>query len=563
MRKIWLDSYPPGVPGEIRLEKCATLCGLLAWVRGGYGEQEAFSNQGATLTWERVDALSAQFAAWLNQLGLGKGDRIAIMLPNLLQYPVALFGALRAGCVVVNVNPQYTARELQYQLADSGAVAIVVLDNFAHTLERAIEATALRHVITTGVGDLLNFPKGQIVNLMVKHVRHMVPDWHIEGTVAFTEALSLGAALPVPDVEVRPADTALLQYTGGTTGVPKGAILTHRNLVANIEQAAAWVRGVLVEGDETAVVPLPIHHIMPMTLMLAFCRLGARIVLVTNPHDIPAFVRELRSTRFSVLIGVNTLFKALLESPDIGKLDSNSMKVVFAGGMALQREVAERWYRMFGAPIVEGYGLTEASPIVCANPLRAKPYTGYLGLPLPSTDVALMDDAGNEVPLGEIGEICVRGPQVMQGYWNMPDETERAFTAGGWLRTGDLGTMNGQGYVKLVDRKKDVIMVSGFTVFPSEVEDVAERHPGVFETAAIAAQDAHGDDVVKLVVVRRNPALTAEEIVEHCRQSLSTYKVPRVVSFRSDPLPRSNVGKVLRRVVAEQEARQAAGAPAG
>jgi long-chain acyl-CoA synthetase len=563
MDKIWLDSYPPGVPADVRLEKCGTLCGLLEWVCGGYGEQEAFSNQGATFTWERIDALSGQFAAYLHKLGLAKGDRVAIMLPNLLQYPVVLFGALRLGCVVVNVNPQYTARELQSQLADSGAAAIVVLDNFAHTLEQAIGATALRHVITTRVGDLLNFPKGQIVNMVVRHVRHLVPDWHIEGTVALPDALAEGQALPVPEVEVRPGDTALLQYTGGTTGVPKGAILTHRNVVANIEQAAAWVRGVLAEGEETAVIPLPIHHILPLTLTLAFCRLGARIVLITNPHDIAAFVRELRATQFSTLIGVNSLFAALLDSPDIGELDSNSMKVVFAGGTALHRPVAERWYQMFGVPIIEGYGLTEASPIVCANPLHNKPWTGYLGLPLPSTELVLLDDDSNELPLGEIGEICVRGPQVMKGYWNMPEETRRAFTAGGWLRTGDLGFMNEQGYVKLVDRKKDVIMVSGVTVFPSEVEEVAARHPGVFEAAAIAEPDPQTDEAVKLVVVRRDPALTADEVIAHCRQGLSEYKVPRHVSFRSDPLPHSNVGKVLRRVVAEQEARQAAGAPAG
>jgi long-chain acyl-CoA synthetase len=562
MQKIWLDSYPPGVPGEIKLEKCATLCGLLDWACGGYGAQEAFSNQGASLTWERLDALSGYFAAWLHMRGLGKGDRVAIMLPNLLQYPVALFGALRAGCVVVNVNPQYTADELRDQLVDSGAEAIVVLDNFAHTLEQVIGDTPVRHVITTRVGDLLNFPKGPIVNLVLRHVRHMVPDWHIEGTHAFPDVLSEGETLAVPQVEVRPGDTALLQYTGGTSGVPKGAILTHRNLVANIEQAAAWVRGVLAEGEETAVVPLPMHHILPLTLMLAFCRLGSRIVLVTNPHDIPGFVKELRSTRFSALIGTNSLFAALLDSPDIGELDSNSMKVVFAGGMALERSVAERWYTMFGKRIVEGYGLTEASPIVCANRLDAKAYTGYLGLPLPSTEVALLGDDGNERPLGEVGEICVRGPQVMKGYWNMPEETSRAFTASGWLRTGDLGVMNEEGYVRLVDRREDVIVVDGVTVFPSEVEEMAARLPGVFEAVAIAEPGSGRDHAVKLVVVRRDPALTAGEIVEYCRKNLSQCKAPKSVSFRSDPLPKSNTGKVLRRLVAEQEARQAAGASA-
>jgi long-chain acyl-CoA synthetase len=553
MEKIWLRSYPPGVASEITLQKCVTLDGLLAWVRGGYGSQTAFSNQGASLSWDRVDALSGQFAAYLHKLGLRKGERVAIMLPNLLQYPVALFGALRAGCVVVNVNPQYTTRELQYLLADSGAVAIVVLDNFAHILEQVIGSTALRHVITTCVGDMLHFPKGPFVNLMVRHVRHMVPEWHIEGAVAFTDALEQGQALPVPELALSPADIAFLQYTSGTTGVAKGAILTHRNLVANIEQTAAWVRGVLTEGQETAVIPLPIYHIFALTTMLAFCRLGAHIMLITNPRDISSFVKELRHTPFSALIGVNTLFNALLDSPDIGEVDSNAMKVVVAGGMGLQRSVAERWHHLFGAHIVEGYGLTEASPIVCVNPLDVKTYSGSIGLPLPSTEVSLRDDAGKEVALGEIGEIYVRGPQVMQGYWNNPEETRRVLGPDGWLHTGDMGSMNQRGYIKLLDRKTDVIKVSGLKVFPSEVEDVVTMHPGVFEAAAIAVPDAHSQQAVKIVAVRRDPALSAEQLIEHCKKNLSAFKVPKYVSFRSDPLPKSSVGKVLRRMVEEQE----------
>lgn len=562
MQKIWLDSYPPGVPANIKLEKCVSLCGLLGWVRGGYGPQPAFSNQGATLSWERVDELSRHFAAYLHQLGLRKGDRVAIMLPNLLQYPVVLFGALRVGCVVVSVNPQFTARELQHQLADSGAVAMVVLDNFAHTLEQVISTTQVRHVITTRVGDLLHFPKAQIVNLVVRHVHRRVPEWHIEGSVALPDALGQGEKLPVPEVALVPDDIAFLQYTGGSSGIPKGAILTHGNMVANIEQIAAWVRGSIAEGQETAVIPLPIYHVFALTAMLAFCRLGAHIVLVTNARDTPAFVKELKHTAFTALIGVNTLYEALLNAPDIGQIDCSAMKVVVAGGMALQRSVYERWHRLFGVSIVEGYGLTEASPFVCANRLDTRTCSGSIGLPLPSTEVALFDEDGKELPLGEIGEICVRGPQVMRGYWNMPDETQRAFTADGWLRTGDLGSMNKQGYLRLVDRKKDVIMVSGQTVFAREVEEVVAMHPGVFEVAAIAAPDANAHEVVRIVVVRRDPALGAEELIEHCKKNLSAYKVPGQVSFRSDPLPKSGVGKVLRRQVAQEEAQRAAGADA-
>jgi long-chain acyl-CoA synthetase len=562
MKKIWLDSYPPGVPANIKLEKCVSLGGLLTWVTGGYGSQPAFSNQGASLSWDKVEELARHFAAFLHRLGLGKGDRVAIMLPNLLQYPVVLFGALRVGCVVVNVNPQHTARELQHQLADSGAVAIVVLDNFAHTLEQVMTETKVRHVITTRVGDLLYFPKAQIVNLMVRHVQRMVPDWHIAGSVALPDALGQGEGLPVPEVALVPDDIAFLQYTGGSTGVPKGAILTHGNMVANIEQTATWVRGDMAEGQETAVIPLPICHVFALTAMLAFCRLGAHIVLVTNPRDTPSFVKELKHTAFTALIGVNTLYEALLNAPDIGEIDCSAMKVVVAGGMALQRSVSERWHRLFGVHIIEGYGLTEASPFVCANRFDARVFTGSVGLPLPSTDVVLLDDVGRELPLGEIGEICVRGPQVMRGYWNMPEETQRAFTADGWLRTGDLGSMNEHGYLTLVDRKKDVITVSGQTVFAREVEDVVAMHPGVFEVAAIAAPDAQAHEVVKIVVVRRDPALGAEELIEYCQKNLSAYKVPRQVSFRSDPLPKSDVGRILRRQVAEQEAQLAAGANA-
>ncbi|MFL6671776.1 MAG: AMP-binding protein [Massilia sp.] len=562
MQKIWLNSYPPGVPSEVDLDQFASVADMFESVCKRYGEHSAFTNQGATLTWQQLDKLARRFAAYLHKLGLGKGDRIAIMLPNLLQYPIVLYGAFRAGCVVVNINPQYTARELQHQLADSGAVAIVVLDNFSHTLEDALASTALRFVITTRVGDMLQFHRSQIVKMAVHRIPHLVPDWCISGSVHLLDALTLDEDLPEPQVCSGPDDIAFLQYTGGTSGVPKGAILTHRNILANVEQTAEWERAVLAEGQETAVVPLPLYHMFAMVATLVFCRIGAHIVLITNPRDVPSFVQELRHTRFTALIGVNTLFKALLDAEHIGELDVGALKVVIAGGMALQRSVAERWQQLFGVPITEGYGLTEASTTVCANPFK-RTYTGSIGLPMPSTEVALLDEAGNPVGLGEIGEICVRGPQVMKGYWNRPEETALAFTRDGWLRTGDMGRMGEDGFIKLVDRKKDVIIVSGFKVFPNEIEEVVGLHPGVFEVAAIRVADAQTDEAVKIVVVRRDSALTQEDLIAHCQKNLAPYKVPKYVSFRTDPLPKSNVGRVLRRLVSEEESQLAAAVPAG
>ncbi|WLI90723.1 AMP-binding protein [Massilia sp. R2A-15] len=560
MQRHWLSSYPPGIPSDVDVGKFASFNALLAWIADRYGAQPAFSNQGATLSWHELARLSAQFAAYLQQVaGLGRGDRIALMLPNLLQYPVALFGAFQAGCTVVNVNPQYTPRELQHQLADSGARAIVVLDNFAHTLEQVLPLTPVHHVITTAVGDLLPFPKAQIVDLVVKHVRHMVPAWHIGGAVSLHDALKAGKDLALVDVHLNAADIAFLQYTGGTTGVPKGAILTHGNVLANVEQTAAWVQGFLEEGKETAIIPLPLYHVFALTATLTFCRLGAHIVLVTDPRDIGGLIKLLRHTPFNVIIGVNTLFNALLEAPEISQVHPAGMKLAVAGGMAVQRAVAERWQAVFGVPLLEGYGLTETSPIVCANPPNLAQFSGAVGLPLPSTEVAIFDEADRELGPGETGEICVRGPQVMQGYWNMPDETERALTADGWLRTGDIGVIDERGYVRLIDRKKDMIVVSGFKVYPNEVEQVVGLHPGVFEVAAIRAPDEHSDEVVKIVVVRRDPELTAEALLAYCRKSLSAYKVPKYVVFRDEPLPKSNIGKILRRVVMEEEAQRSAG----
>jgi long-chain acyl-CoA synthetase len=408
-------------------------------------------------------------------------------------------------------------------------------------------------VIVTQLGDLLHFPRAQLTNFVVKHVKHMVPEWHIEGAVALTDMLKRGADMGLTDVPLNSEDTAFLQYTGGTTGVPKGAILTHGNLVANLQQTKAWVKDVLIEGKETAIIPLPLYHVFALTGMLVFFTLGANNVLITNPRDIEGFVKELRHTPFSAMIGVNTLFNALLNAPGLEEVDTRHVKVVVAGGMAVQRAIAERWHRLFGIPIIEGYGLTETSPIACANPLNIEEYTGAIGLPVPSTEAAILDDAGAEVALGALGEICIRGPQVMKGYWNKPEETANVFTSDGWLRTGDIGFMNERGYIKLVDRKKDVIVVSGFKVFPNEVEDVVAMHPDVLEVAAIAADDARSGQVVKVVVVKKNPSLTETELMEHCKKKPTSYKMPKYIVFRDQPLPKSNIGKILRRVVKSEE----------
>ncbi|HJW56414.1 MAG TPA: AMP-binding protein [Burkholderiaceae bacterium] len=564
MEKNWLKSYPSGVPAEIHVDASESLISLLESSCERFPELPAFSNFGASITYGEFDRMSRAFGAYLqNALGLVKGDRVAVMMPNLLQQPVAVFGALRAGCTVVNTNPLYTARELQHQLADSGATVIVVLDHFAHTVQEALPHTQVRHVIVSRVGDLLHFPKAQIANFVVTHLKHMVPEWHIDGALALPDLLHEGTSMQLRDGAPTGDDMAFLQYTGGTTGIPKGAILTHGNLVANVRQTSAWVKVVLEEGKEVAIIPLPLYHVFALAAMLSFFALGANNVLITNPRDIPAFLKELKHTKFSAMIGVNTLFNALLNAPGIEQIDTTSAKLFIAGGMAVQRSVADRWQRLFGMPIVEGYGLTETSPIVCANRLDINTYSGSIGLPIPSTEVAIFDEQDNMLPIGATGEICVRGPQVMQGYWNRPEETERVLNADGWLHTGDIGCMDEQGYVRLMDRKKDVIVVSGFKVFPNEVEDVVAMHPGVLEVAAIAAVDEHSDEVVKVVVVRKDPELTAEALIEHCRKNLTPYKVPKYVVFRETPMPKSNIGKILRRVVKEEEMRAGRGGDAG
>lgn len=556
MERIWLESYPEGIPTDIVMDEKATLVSLLETTSARFGRRAAFCNLGEELTFDALDRMSNAFGAYLqNALGLRKGDRVAIMMPNLLQYPVALFGALRAGCIVVNVNPLYTARELRHQLSDSGAKAIVVLENFAKTVEEVLTQTKLEHVIVTRIGDLFHFPKAGITNFVVKHVRHMVPEWHISHAVRLTNALKGGTKMQLRPVPLTSGDAAFLQYTGGTTGVPKGAVLTHGNLVANLRQTMAWVSGTLEAGKETAVIPLPLYHVFALTAMLMFFALGATSVLITNPRDISAFIKELKRTHFSAMVGVNTLFNALLNAPGATEINARGTKLVVAGGMAVHRSVAERWQQAFGRSIVEGYGLTEASPIVCANRLDVDIHTGFIGLPLPSTELAIMDDESRALPPGQAGEICVRGPQVMKEYWNRPDETVKVLTSDGWLKTGDLGVMDARGFVKLLDRKKDVIVVSGFKVFPNEIEDVVAMLPGVAECAAIADVDEDGNETVKVVIVKSDAALTSDAVIAHCRRNLTPYKVPKHVVFRDTAMPKSNIGKILRRVVREEEGR--------
>lgn len=553
MDKFWLKNYPAGIPAEVDVHEFSSLPDIVAKTCARFGSLPAFSNMGATLTYTDLDAAVRNFAAYLqNDLKLAKGERIALMMPNLLQYPVAMFGALRAGLTVVNCNPLYTARELEHQLKDSGATVIVVLENFAHTLETVLDKTAIKVVITTQVGDLLLPLKGLLVNLVLKYVKRMVPNWSIRGHIGFKKALAAGKGRALKDVPLSHDDVAFLQYTGGTTGVAKGAILTHGNMVANLQQGSAWVATGMTAGAEVMVIPLPLYHILSLTCSMIFFKIGAHLVLVTNPRDLPALIKELSKVKFTAILGVNTLFNAMLNTPGFAEAAGRTLKLAFAGGMAVQQPVAKRWEEVTGSPLIEGYGLTEASPIVTGNPLNIKDWTGTIGLPIPSTEVTIRDDAGEIVPLGEVGEICVRGPQVMRGYWNHPEETEKAFIDG-WLRTGDLGFVEGRGYIKITDRKKDVIVISGFNVYPNEVEEVVIGHPGVLEAAVIGVLDEKSDEVVKVIVVKKDPGLTAEDVIAHCRKSLTGYKVPKLVELRTEPLPKTNIGKVLRRVLRDQQ----------
>jgi long-chain acyl-CoA synthetase len=550
--KVWLASYPETVPAQIDTSRYQSLSDLFRACTETYADRPAFENFGTTLSYAEFAQQSRAFATYLQQtLKLNKGDRVAVMLPNILQNPIAVFGILLAGMVVVNTNPLYTPRELEHQLKDSGAVAIVVVANCAHVLEKVLAHTAVKHIVLTQVGDLLRFPKSLLVNLVVKYAKKAVPSYSLPGAVPFKTAVAIGAGLVLAPVALSHNDIAFLQYTGGTTGTAKGAVLTHGNMVANTLQAAAWVGVFLKPGQETMVTALPLYHIFALTINgLVFLHLGALNRLITDPRNMQGFVAELRKGTFTCMTGVNTLFNRLLHTEGFDRLDFSNLRLTLGGGMSVQQSVAEHWQRVTGSTLIEGYGLTETSPLVTANPLTNKHFTGSIGVPMPSTDCCIRDEAGNDVPIGTVGELCFRGPQIMQGYWQRPMETAQVLDQSGWLRTGDMAQMNEDGYIKLVDRKKDIIKVSGFSVFPNELEATVAAHPGVLEVAAIGYPDAESGEVVKLFVVKKDPNLTAEDLRQYCRENMVPYKVPRHIEFRAD-LPKSNVGKILRRELRE------------
>jgi long-chain acyl-CoA synthetase len=551
--KIWLKEYPAGVPAEIDADRYQSIPDLLQNILGKFGDKPAYHNFGYSMSYAELDRHSRDFAAFLQGLpGMRKGERVAIMSPNLLQYPVALIGILRAGMTVVNVNPLYTPRELEHQLKDSGAKAIIIVENFASTLQRVIAKTPVEHVVTTQLGDLLPLPKRWIINFVVKTVKKMVPDWRLDGAIPLRAALARGAGAQLEPVSLAPEDLAFLQYTGGTTGLSKGAMLSHRNILANIEQAGAWIGGNLKEGEEIVISPLPMYHIFCLTTTLYFMKLGVVNVLITNPRDLPAFVEELKKWKWSVLTGVNTLFNGLLNTPGFSALDFSALKVVVGGGAAVQKPVAEKWQQLTGRYLTEAYGLTETSPAASINPLGT-PWNGTIGLPISSTEFSIRDDDFNELPAwtgtGEIekstGEICIRGPQVMKGYWQLPEESAKVLHQG-WLKTGDVGHIDAKGYVTITDRKKDMILVSGFNVYPNEVESVVAMHTGVLECAAVGVPDDKSGEAVKVVIVKKDPNLSKESVIEHCKRELTGYKVPKHVEFR-DSLPKTPIGKILRR----------------
>ncbi len=553
--RLWLKSYPAGMPADIDPDQYLSIPDLFEQSARRFADRPAFDNLGHLATYAEVDRLARDFAGYLQSLpGAAPGARVAVMSPNLLQFPVALLGILRAGLVAVNVNPLYTPRELEHQLKDSGAIAIVVVENFAQVVEQAIAHTQPLQVITTQVGDLLPAPKRWLVNWVAKRVKKLVPAWNIAGSVRLRDALAQGARAGFEPVPIAREDLALLQYTGGTTGVSKGAMLTHRNILANVAQTGTWISQHFVAGQEVAIAPLPMYHIFGLTSMLCFVQWGCLIVLIANPRDLPGFIKELGRRKFSVLTGVNTLFNGLLHAPGFAELDFSSLKAVIGGGAAVQESVAKRWQEVTGHYITEAYGLTEASPAVCANPLD-EPWNGAVGLPLPSTEVSIRDDAfnalapwlGDDAREAHTGELCVRGPQVMKGYWNVPDESARVLRDG-WLRTGDLGHLDGRGYFTITDRQKDLILVSGFNVYPNEIESVVAAMPGVLECGVCGVPDERTGEAVKVSIVRRDPALTKEAVVAYCKTQLTGYKLPRHIEFR-DALPKSSVGKVLRRAL--------------
>jgi len=553
MDKIWLKSYSPGVPETVDANIYSSITDLFEQSVARFGDRPAYSNFGHELSFDDVERLSRHLAAYLTgEAGLNKGERIAIMMPNVLQYPVALFAALRAGLIVVNVNPLYTARELAYQLNDSGAVAIVVLENFAHTLAEVMDKTAIRHVIITQLGDLFGFPVSFIVNGVIKYVKKMVPAFSIEGAIHLHDALAAGESFSFNRVEQNLDDIAFLQYTGGTTGISKGAMLTHGNMVANLLQAYVWAQSELREGQEVSITALPLYHIFALTANALFAmKIGARSVLITNPRDFPAFVKTLRQEHFSIFVGINTLFNALLHTPGFDQLDFSSLKFTLGGGMAVQRSVAEQWKQVTGNTLIEAYGLTETSPAVCINPLNIPAYTGAIGLPVPSTDVSIRSSNGKEQAIGEAGELWVKGPQVMRGYWQHEAETAQTLTADGWLHTGDIARIDEHGFVYIVDRLKDMILVSGFNVYPNEIEAVIAAHPGVLEVGVIGVADPASGEAVMAIVVKADPSLGEAELRAYCHDNMTGYKCPKHIIF-VDTLPKTNVGKILRRELRRQ-----------
>ncbi len=557
MEKIWLKHYPKGVPAEIDINEYKSVRDVFEESATKFATRPAFTCMGKSITFADLDRLSAAFGVYLQANGCKKGTRVALMMPNILQYPVCLFGALRAGCTVVNVNPLYTARELEHQLTDSGAEVIVVVENFARTVAEVLGRTKVRRVIVTSIGELLGF-KGIVVDLVLRRVKKMIPAWSIPEAVRLSDALAAGRTGKLERPALAHDDIAFLQYTGGTTGVAKGAVLLHRNIVANLLQARAWVRPFLSSEREVIITPLPLYHIFSLTAnCLTFMTLGGENILIPNPRDIPGLVKEMGTVKFTGMTGVNTLFNALVNNPEFGKLDFSTMRWTLGGGMAVQEAVAVRWKEVTGCTLSEAYGLTETSPAATINPLDLPAYNGSIGLPISSTEVTLRDDAGKDVALGQPGEICIRGPQVMAGYWNRPDETAKVMTADGFFMTGDIGVMDERGFIKIVDRKKDMILVSGFNVYPNEIEGVVAMHPGVLECAAVGVPDAKSGEAVKLFVVKKDASLTKDDVLKHCREHLTGYKMPRDVEFRAD-LPKTNVGKILRRELRDEAKKAAA-----
>ncbi|MGK7394050.1 MAG: AMP-binding protein [Candidatus Cyclobacteriaceae bacterium M3_2C_046] len=549
----WYDNYPIGVNKEIDPDKYSSVVDLLNESFEKYSDLPAYDSFGVSITYKQLDKLSLDFASFLqNEVGLKKGDRLAIQMPNLLQYPIAMFGALRAGLIVVNTNPLYTPREMEHQLKDAGVKAIVILANFASNLEKILKKTDIEQVVITEIGDMLGWVKKPIVNFVVKNVKKMVPPYHLEGTISFNQALKKGKASKFIKCKTESKDIAFLQYTGGTTGVAKGAMLTHRNLIANMLQNMEWMKPKLLEREEIVITALPLYHIFALTVnCLTFLKMGARNVLITNPRDMPAFLKELKKYKFTVFTGVNTLFNGLLNRPEFAKLDFSNFKIAVGGGMAVQKVVAEKWQEVTGTTLAEGYGLTETSPVLSCNPIDGNEKIGTIGLPFPNTDIAIMDDEGNELPEGQDGEICAKGPQVMPGYWNNEAETDMVFR-NGWFKTGDIGRFDKDGYLKIVDRKKEMINVSGFNVYPNEIENIVAAHPKVLEVGAVGVPDHRSNEVVKIFVVKKDPSLTQEELLAYCRENLTPYKVPKQIEFK-EALPKSNIGKILRRLLVEEE----------